>query len=373
VSVISSYIRTWPLEQDQQKGSLYWDAGMVNASYLTDITIAFTLIDGSDKHTIYIPELGHIADDTPLFSNIWNEIAILKEKYPHLKVNISVGGWGADHFSDMADDKDLRGKFSAGVCDWLDRYDLDGVDIDWEYPVGPPNGQKIKSSPEDAKNYIALLQDLRDATETLGKRTGKYYSLSTAVPAHDWFLFAVNVKVAAKIVDALKLMSYDYYGPWRKNTGHVSNIFNNINDPAWGGWSTSQALELYIKDGIPTEKIQMGIAFYGRAFAGVEPGPNKDGLFQHYKSIPFAQTEGFLTWPQVQEYLKPGSGFTRYWDNVAMAPYIYNGDLWITYCDEELIKNLVNYAREKQIGGFFYWEYGTDINAYLLKTLAESI
>jgi chitinase len=367
-TVVSTYIRTWPIEPSHQKGSPYWNADMVNARYLTDLNIAFALIDGNDKHTIYIPELR----SPPMFSNIWDEVTALKKRHPQLKVNISIGGWGADHFSDMAHDPSLRAQFVAGVIDWLERYNLDGADIDWEYPVGPSWGQEIKSRPEDAANYITLMQDLRNAMNTLGAKTGKYYSVSTAVPASSWFTSAIDVVAAANIVDALKLMSYDYYGGWSSTTGHLCNIFNNPNDPAWGGWSTDQALQLYLDAGVPAKKIQMGVAFYGRSFAGVQGGPNNDGLFQPYGSIPFPENEGFVSWPQIEEFLKPGSGFTRYWDDVAKAPYLYNGNMWITYCDPELIRNLAAYSKEKGLGGFFSWEFGTDMNADLLKSLAEN-
>jgi chitinase len=366
--VVSSYIRTWPLNPRDRQSSLYWNAGMVNAQHLTELNLAFALIDGRDFYSIYIPELRPSGGRNPMFSNIWQEVALLKKKYSNLKVNISIGGWGADHFSDMANESGLRAKFVDGVCDWLKEYDLDGVDIDWEYPVGPSWGQDIKSRREDADNYLSLLQDLRYGMDNLGKKNGKYYSLSTAVPASRWFPAVIDVVAVANTVNALKLMSYDYYGSWNNTTGHLANIFNNPKDR--GGWSTDQALNEYLKAGVPPHKIQIGFAFYGRAFKGVSPGPDNDGLYQSYKSIPFG--EGEVTWSQITELLQPGSGYKRYWDDVAKSPYIYNGDIWITYCDEQLIMELTSYAREKSLGGFFTWEYAADINADLLKVLADN-
>ena len=363
-NVISTYIRTWPLEQGSRKDGLFWSADMVNTEYLTDINIAFALINADDKHSIYIPA----AHD---FSNLWNEVSGFKKKNPDLKVNISIGGWGAEHFSDMACDSDLREKFSAGVCDWLLKYDLDGVDIDWEYPARPSSWQSIKSRPDDAVNYVSLLKDLRIAADILGEKTKKHYSLSTAVPAAGWFPSVIDVASASKFVDAFKLMAYDYYGGWSSITGHHCNIFKNQNDPS-GGWSTDQAVNDYLNAGVPPQKIQMGAAFYGRAFSGVEGGADNDGLFQPFKSGSFPENERYGTWTQLKKVLKPDSGFTRFWDDKAKAPYLYNGDIWITYCDEELIKNLVTYSKEKGLGGFFSWEFGTDINAELLKVLYEN-
>jgi chitinase len=213
---------------------------------------------------------------------------------------------------------------------------------------------------------------LRDAFDKLGEKTGKRYGLSTAVPASNWFLQANDVKAAARIVDSLKLMAYDYYGGWSTTTGHMANLRNNPHDPAWGGWSTEQALDAYLWAGIPPEKIMLGLGFYGKAWQGVARGDYEDtpGLFQPYKSLPFDQ--GTLSYVQVKEFLKPGSGFTRYWDDLAQAPYLYNGDIWISYTDEETIKVLTDFVREKKLGGVFVWEYGHDIYADLLKCLAEN-
>ena len=76
---------------------------------------------------------------------------------------------------------------------------LNGVDIDWEFPVGPDWGQKIHSSPADKENYILLLSDLKDAFIKEENQTGKHYSLSTAVPAAKWFTEKNDVKAAGEI------------------------------------------------------------------------------------------------------------------------------------------------------------------------------
>jgi chitinase len=373
---VSSYLRTWPIPESTREGEdLYWNAGMIKGEYLTDVIIAFALLEKDDVTVPYIPELKPLPDG-PMFTNIWDEVAALKAKYPHLKVNVSVGGYGADGFSDMADDSDLRRAFVANVCKWLEDYNLDGIDIDWEYPVGPEWGQEIKSRPADKQNYITLLSDLRSALDELGTKTGKRYGLSTAVPASGWFPKANDVKAAARIVDSLKLMAYDYYGGWSATTGHHSNLSNNPHDPAWGGWRTEQALDEYLWAGVPPGKIMLGIGFYGKAWQGVEVGPYEDspGLFQPYKSVvqspPFDQ--GTISWTELKKFLQPGSGYQRCWDDMAQAPYLYNGDIWISYTDQEQIKVLTDFVKEKKLGGVFVWEYGHDMNAELMKCLAEN-
>ena len=259
-------------------------------------------------------------------------------------------------------------KFVANVVDWLDKYKLDGVDIDWEYPVGPDWGLEIKTRPEDRENYIALLTSLRAELDKLGQKNGgKHYSLSTAVPASGWFVEKNDVVAAASLVDSFKLMSYDYYGSWNQTTGHHANLSNNPEDPAWGGWSTKQAVDVYLNAGVPANKIILGVAFYGQAWEGV-PENGKNGLFQEGKGL---NADNYSYSPAIEKLLQPDSGYRRFWDEVAEAPYLYNGNVWVSYSDEQEFALIGAYVKEKGLGGVMVWEYGHDINAKLLKALNE--
>ncbi|MCL2269900.1 MAG: glycosyl hydrolase family 18 protein [Treponema sp.] len=366
---VSSYIRTWPIPEGVREGdNPYWTANMIKGEYLTDLMIAFALIDPKDGTSIFIPEY-------PEF-DVWAEVAALKEKYPHLRVSFSVGGGsleGLAGFSKMAANPAMRATFADNICAWLEDYNLDGVDVDWEYPVGAEWDDY--HYPQDRKNYILLLKDIREATNRLGEKTGKRYLLSSAVPASWWFVQRNDARAAAKIVDYLKLMCYDYYGPWSKTSGHNANLYNNPADPAWGGWSTNQGLDVYFKDWIPMEKIMLGVAFYGRGWTGVEPGPNPEtpGLFMPYKTSKAFNPDGALAYSEIKELLKPGSGFTRYWDDIGKAPWLYNGDIMLSYTDEQLIKLITDYAKEKKVGGVFVWEFGHDLDADLMKVLYENM
>jgi chitinase len=353
---VAAYIRTWAIPAAaREPGSAHWKAGMIKGEYLSDLIIAFALIKKDDGYSLNIPDTAYT------FSNMWDEIAALKKKYSHLKVNISVGGASEGGFSDMAADAGKRAGFIGEVCDWLEKYNLDGVDIDWEYPVRPLTGN---GRPEDSGNYITLLRELRDALDELGGETGKRYNLSTAVPAQSWFTATINVKAVSEIIDGFKLMTYDYYGSWSNTTGHNANLYR------WGsGWSTHDAVAGYLAAQVPPEKIIVGVGFYGQSWHGVPAGTNANfpGLGQSRTS-----SGGTLDWSDIKEYcLKTDSGYTRYWDNIARAPFLYNGSQWISYTDHEQIKEITKYVKDKGIGGVFVWEYAQDMDADLLKTLAE--
>jgi chitinase len=366
---LAAYIRsTWAIPADTRlSGKSSWAASQIKGEYLTDLMLSFALINASDKSGINF-------DTTP---GLWTEIIALKTQYPHLRINLSIGGWGADHFSDMADNSMLRASFIANVMNYLKDNNLDGMDIDWEYPVGPPWGQEIKSSPRDRENWVTLLKELRLALNTLGEETGKRYYLSACVPSSRWFTESNDTAGAAVWVDSLKLMAYDHYGSWSDTTGHHANLYINPRDP--NGWSADQAVQAYLTAGVPPEKLMLGIATYGKEWTGITAGINRNlpGLFMNKSSgAAHRSGEDIGYHPSIKKILKT-TGYTRYWDDVSIAAFLYNpnanGGHWIGYTDEEQIKFIGAYVKEKGLGGIFYWEYAWDMEGDMLKVMRASI
>ena len=93
---------------------------------------------------------------------LFNQITLLKQKHPHLKFLMSVGGWtDSGPFYEMAASEPTRQTFAQSCADFLKTYpQFDGIDIDWEHPV---SGGLQPGSPRDARNYVLLLAALRKA------------------------------------------------------------------------------------------------------------------------------------------------------------------------------------------------------------------
>jgi chitinase len=100
----------------------------------------------------------------------------LKESAPSLKVCLSIGGWGSGNFSEMAADDALRKSFAADCARVVEAFNLDGIDIDWEYPTS--NAAGISASPDDKDNFTLLMRDIREA---IGK--DKLLTLATVCSA----------------------------------------------------------------------------------------------------------------------------------------------------------------------------------------------
>ena len=157
-----------------------------DARRLTHVNLAFGLIkDGLlDLHLLkYLHLLPRL--------RAWN---------PEMKIVLSVGGWGADGFSHMAMTEEGRRKFARSCLDAVEKYNLDGIDIDWEYPCSDAAG--IGADPRDKENFTALLAALR---EYLGK--GRI--VSVAVGASRRCIADTQMDKVAEIVDYVQLMTYD--------------------------------------------------------------------------------------------------------------------------------------------------------------------
>ncbi len=342
-----AYIRsTWELSD----GS-YWKAQDIRGDLLTDLNLSFALIDSQGR--VYLDNKEYLK----------KQVTQLHQLYPELRINLSIGGWGADGFSKAASTEKNRRIFADSTISLLKELNLDGADIDWEFPVGPDWGQKIKSSPADRENYILLLSDLRKTFDQETSLSGKYYTVTTAIPSVRWFAQKNDLKAVSQVCDYVNLMCYDYYGDWSETTGFNASLYANPKDPV--GWSTDTCLKLYAQQGMLTEKIVLGFPTYGLAWKGV-PENSTNGLFQKPKAF-----IGSFTYSQLEK--KYSQGFEEHFDKDARQSYRYNpqSQVFVTYPSQEFFNDLTAYAKEHNLAGLMYWEYAYDMDAKLLQMINQ--
>jgi len=117
--------------------------------------------------------------------------------YSHLKIIISVGGWSwSENFSDAALTPESRWEFAESLKNFIETYNLDGADLDWEYPTGDVNncgeaGNVCRA--EDPVNHALLIMACRAKLNELSSDL----ELSIAMPAG----FETIAKVMPPLVD----------------------------------------------------------------------------------------------------------------------------------------------------------------------------
>jgi chitinase len=292
----------------------------------------------------------------------------LKRTNPRLKVIVSIGGWMADGFSDAALTEASRALFADSAVDLLRQFSADGIDLDWEYPGQGVAGIKYRA--EDRQNFTRLLMMLRsklDAASVAQGRTGaSRYTLSIASADREYFDHTEMDKLHVYL-DWINVMTYDFFNSLTPTTGHHSGLYRAAATVPTDR-DADESVKQHLAAGIPSEKIVLGVAFYGRGFAGVKPVDN--GLEQ-----PYERFEGAHDYSELAEKFIDKQGFVRYWDDRAKAPYLWNSAsrTFITYDDPRSIRIKAQYVKAHHLGGMMFWELSEDRNDELLDVIARSM
>lgn len=330
------------------------DISQIGAQKLTHINYAFGLVNTNGEAFIRTNAPSHLA-----------QLQALKAKNPQLKVILSIGGWGADNFSDAALTDESRQKFARSCLNILRQNGLDGIDIDWEYPG--QRGPGIKFREEDKENFTLMLRELRaqlDALSDLRHRAGAdRYTLTIASAGGNYFKHTEMNKVGAT-VDWINIMTYDMYGAGGP-PGHHSGLRE---DPGTNRFSRSAEgyVQEHLAAGIPPQKIVVGAAFYGKAWTNVvslTPHP-MGGKFQ--RGFPYSQ---------IASNMLNTNGFERRWDAEAQASYLWNAqsNTFVSFEDPEAQRAKAKFVKAHRLGGVMFWEYTEDYNETLLDALASEL
>lgn len=286
----------------------------------------------------------------------WRGIRELKsylKQHPNVDGVLSVGGWGADGFSQACATQEGREKLADSILRLMDEHGFVGVDIDWEYPGVSFAG--IASSKDDEENWYALLSLLRAGLDKKELGTGRHYTLSVALSVSQ--ASTVDAARLNRVLDQVVLMAYDLYG-FTTQTGHQAGLYPS------GGVSESGAygVNALVKGGMARGKILLGIPAYGRMWRQVT-GENGYGVK--------AGTTGdrLLNYADVQAL--ESSGYTHYYDDAAQAAWWYNGANFVSAEDEQSLRYKARWALEQGLLGAAVWAYSHDSDGSVTRILSE--
>lgn len=275
-------------------------------AYVTHINYAFGHVDSTFSKVVIDRE------------NRLREIVGLKSAAPHLKVLLSIGGWGSGNFSEMAADERCRSLFARDCKRVVDEFGLDGIDIDWEYPTSRAAG--ISASNADTENYTLLMHDIRQAIGA-----DKLLTLASSASAK-----YIDFRAIDPYVDFVNIMTYDMgRPPYHHSALYRSSLVKRS--------FCEESVEAHLRQGVSIGKMVLGVPFYGHAAP-----PMSD--FIDYRDIVKLE------------------GYEACWDSVACVPYLADekGNLVVTYENPRSLAIKCAYVRQKGLLGIMYWEYNTD-------------
>lgn len=343
----------------------------IDPSLLTQINYAFAGISTDGRIALENPEIDvqkSFPGDQPgqPFEGNFYQLTKLKQKHPNLKTVISVGGWdGSAKFSDVALTDQSRTVFAESCLQFILKYGFDGVDLDWEYPVagGKPGNSK---RPEDKQNYTLLVQKIRETFLAQSAKDGKTYLLTITGGVGRGFAANTELSLIQQYVDSIGLMAYDIHGSWDNMTGMDAPLYQDQNSGFHSDESVQDAVQTYLRNGVPAGKLVLGLPLYGRAYKQVDNQNN--GLYQTFTGGGTAVSYGNIVANDLKQ-----KGFSRYWDSDSKVPWLFNGNEFISYDDPESIGYKTAFIKSMGLGGAMMWELSQDPNKELLSKIDQDL
>ncbi|KAI9310467.1 glycoside hydrolase [Dichotomocladium elegans] len=339
-------------------------------------------------HINYAFAILNTDDLLPTFSDDWAVETYLPKivSLAHnagTKVLLSIGGWtGSQRFSPMVASAVSRKNFINWNVKFIKQYGIDGIDLDWEYPGNQGAGCN-DVAPDDATNFLLLLEEFRKALDAAFPNDHKEISLAVHVePFLDGDEKPMDdVSAYVPFVDHFNLMTYDINGAWATVTGPNAPFQSQ---PGKGArYSFVESIKAWKAAGVPAEKIAAGLAFYGRSIqaegdmsanpasqyqparVGAPKGDADDAYWQDpYCPADVDGVSGIWKWRNLRsegllanDWKTPGHGWHRYWDEVSKTPWLFHpqSKVYISYDDPQSINIKVDHALCEDIGGVMVW------------------
>jgi len=287
------------------------------------------------------------------------EIGRLRRANPSLAILVSTGGGGDRGHGEATSTPEGLDKLTESTIRLVEKYDLDGIDCDWEFPGDT-------GIIEEKYQHTALFADYRRKLDLLTMKTGKKYWLTTAAGAGEWYLARTEIHESHKYLDFINLMTYD------SNTdstiaGHHTHLYESKVPGCPRIQSAHHNVSIMIEAGVPVEKILIGVAFFSHRWDQV-PDINH-GLYQN---TPYKNMFG-PSYTEIMLKYEPRMDYTKYWDDGAKAPFLYNGSTFISYDDPKSVQHKCEYAIQNGMGGAFYWVHDCDHAGVLFDAIYDNL
>jgi chitinase len=281
------------------------------------------------------------------------------------------------YFSWAVQNESTRYTFVKNIVDLYSKYDLDGIDIDWEYPGGNGHPQNYFGS-SDTANLLEFLKRLRielprNARITAAVQTSPFAG-ADGVPVTD-------VRAFADVLDWVVLMNYDVWGasPNPGPNAPLSNACQNSTQPAA---NAEAAVDAWTAAGFPSNKLVLGVPSYGYLSSSDatqlrqrdEDPPNVRAVTDEGTDTGQVQFRDLVRQSVLREdpagpgiYMGYG-GFTRKWDACSSTPFLQSDSekQIVTYDDPQSLGLKAAFAKRRGLLGVNLFDVHGDTDDWVL-------
>lgn len=338
---------------DWQRSCLHMSVTDVDTSAYTHIHYSFVTIN--EDFTINTDD---VADQLPFLVALTD-----------IKRIITIGGWSFSTdastyaiFRDAVSSETNRQTLISNLVDFLDQYDLDGVDWDWEYP-GEPDIPGIPAGTEDdGTGYFLLLDELKEAMPS-----GKTISLTA--PSSYWYLQNFPIEALAEVCDYIVFMTYDLHGQWDYDNENSDSgcpggncLRSHVNMT-----ETVNALSMITKAGVPSNMIAIGVSSYGRSFEMTAAGCWSEectytGPESGAVAGPCTNTSGYIADYEIKTIIDEDSSAQELWDEDSYSNIVvWDNTQWVAYMNET--NKAVRVELYKSLGFLGFADWAVDLQS----------
>merc|ERR1719259_886743 len=279
---------------------------------------------------------------------------------------IAIGGWNDSDgkkfngkYARLVLSAANRRKFIEHIIPYLDKYEFDGLDLDWEYPVCW-QVDCAQGDPKEKEGFAAFVRELRAAFDAHHRPL----LLSAAVsPSSKVIDAGYDVPSLSRDLDWIAVMTYDYHGQWDKKTGHVAPMYLHPDDDQTN-FHMDYTMKHWLKRGATKDKLVVGMPLYGKSFTMVNPqngtGLNVPTTGKGGNEGAYTKQKGFLSYYEICDNIL-NKGWTVVHDHrEQMGPYAYKDKQWVSFDDVDTIRRKTQYIVDNGYAGGMVWALDLD-------------
>jgi GH18 family chitinase len=281
-------------------------------------------------------------------------------KQTGFKKILAFGGWSDTSHDDSKPifhesiNNANRLAFARSIVATVEQYGLDGVDFDWEYPGAVDLG----GSAGDGARYLTFLRIVRQLLPA-----GK--TISLAAPASFYYLQGFPIAEMAAVADYIVYMAYDLHGQWDYGSvdgqagcpgGDCLRSHVNLTE-------TNYALAMVTKAGVPSSKLVVGLASYGRSFKMADSECRADPMCKYLGPASSAnigvctRSPGIVAQAELEDIRRMAYPGTVFWYDQASDSDMarYTSDSWAAYMTETTKERRRTRYKGQNFGGSADW------------------